>query len=462
MVCVVKMRWHWLKSLRLRLLVGILMTLILSWLLQFAWYWSGVIRENTGTRDRDLASTAQVALLSMTPVLLQNDNDRFKPVFGHRWALSKSRHPLQVFDAASGTLLFRTGDAPTQAIAEVGETGFSTKFMDGEAWRVYAMIDSEFRLQVAVGTRLEHYETQFGERLRLGSFITLLLVLSVGGVAMLIISIALRPVGAITEALQRRDITDLSPLDAEQVPIEVKPLIAALNQQHARLQSVLDNERRFLGDVAHELRTPLAVLTVQTENALRTEDLQEVRALLHKMAETTQRSARLSEQLLDLARLESGETAGAAEPVDLEAVVEIVAQDIAAVARSREQRLVLDLERCLVAGYVDSLGILVRNLLDNACRYSGRGCSVLVQCRQHEDSVILTVMDDGPGVPAADLPHIFDRFYRIPGSIGHGSGIGLSLVARIAAQHRAMVDVSAGIGGQGVAFSVVFPADAQA
>lgn len=452
------MRLHWLKSLRLRLLGGILITMILSWLLQFACYWSDVIREQTGSRDRDLAGTAQVALLSMTPVLLQNDIERFKPVFGHRWAISKSRNPLQVFDASSGTLLFRTGDAPTIAIAELGETGFSTKFVDGEAWRVYTVVDSELRLQVAVGTRLVHYETQFGERLRLGSFVTLLMVLSVGGGAVLISSMALRPVGVITEALRRRDITDLSPLDEERVPIEIKPLIVALNQQHVRLQAVLDNERRFLGDVAHELRTPLAVLTVQIENARRTDDMPEVRALLHKMAETTQRSARLSEQLLDLARLESGDTAGAAALVDLETVVEIVAQDVAAVARSRDQRIVLDLEPCKVSGYVDSLGILVRNLLDNACRYSGPGCSVLVQCRQQQGRVTLIVMDDGPGVPAADLPLIFDRFYRVPGSIGHGSGIGLSLVARIAAQHRATVAVSTGIGGQGVAFSVVFPA----
>jgi signal transduction histidine kinase len=450
------MRWHWLKSLRLRLLAGILITLMLSWLVPFTLYWSDAVREQTGSRDRDLASTAQVALLSMTPVLLQNDRERFNSVFGHRW-LSKSRYPLQVFDAASGTLLFRTGDAPTVAIAEIGEAGFSTKFVDGEAWRVYAMVDSELRLQVAVGTSLVHGETPFGERLRLGSFAALLLVLSIGGAAVLISSMALRPVGAITEALRRRDITDLGPLDEERVPIEIKPLIMALNQQHARLQAVLDNERRFLGDVAHELRTPLAVLTVQIENTLRTDDRAEVRALLHKMAETTQRSARLSEQLLDLTRLESGEAAGTAASVDLEALVEMVAQDIAAVARTRDQRLVLDLAPCRVVGYVDSLGILVRNLLDNACRYSGPGCSVLVQCRQQQGCVQLTVMDDGPGVPAADLPLIFERFYRVSGSIGHGSGIGLSLVARIAAQHRATVEVSTGIGGQGVAISVMFP-----
>jgi len=199
---------------------------------------------------------------------------------------------------------------------------------------------------------------------------------------------------------------------------------------------------------------------VQAENALRSDDLDEIRANVRQIFEATQRSARMSEQLLDMARMESAGLLDAAVRIDLAAVGAAVARDYEARAEQRGQILQTELDPGLVRGHLDSLGILLRNLLDNAVRYSGPGGRIVLRC-DHDDmsnDVVLAVLDDGPGVPEASRPRILDRFYRAPDAVGHGSGIGLSLVARIARLHGATVEVGAGLDGKGLGVTVRFPA----
>lgn len=450
------MRAPWFKSLRLRLMAGIILTLMVSWLVQFSMHWADVTRENTGVRDKDLMNAAQVALVSVAAVKAPSDSQDTHAQLQRRWVAASTKHALLVFDRASGLLLFSSLNAPSAAIAEPGVTGTSTRYVDGDGWRVYSAIDNESSIQVVVAAPLARYDEQFTERLILGSIVTLIMFLMLGGVSLIVSSLALRPVSRIANLLRKRHVMDISPLCEKQVPSEIQPLIRAFNQQHARLRAVIDNERNFLSNAAHELRTPLAVLTVQTENALRTDNIDEIKALLQKMAATTQRSSRLAEQLLDLARLESGDAAAPLSRVDLAEVVQLVCKEMDMYAQDRHQTIILDLEPCLVNGHVDSLGILARNLLDNACRYSGAASSILVQCKSDAQGATLTVMDDGPGVPLAEREKIFERFYRVPGTVEQGSGIGLALVWRIAKQHQAMVSVVPGIGGKGVGFVLRF------
>lgn len=446
------------KSLRLRLLLGIATTLLLSWLIQFSWYWTDVIRENTGGRDRDLMGTAQIALLAAAAASGRLSTDAAAAPPNRQWLSPSGKHVMIALDLASGRTIFSSQGAPHAPLAALGEDGFSTQFVSGDGWRVYSEVDPESQTQMVVATSLSHYQQLFNDRFTLGAIITLVLVLSVGGGALVISSVTLKPVSAITRALRQRHATDLSPLCEKQVPVEIRPLIVAFNQQHALLNSVLENERNFLSNAAHELRTPLAVLTVQTENALHTEDMAELKTLLKKMGQTTQRSARLVEQLLELARMESGDVESQMTALALEEIIELVTRDLHTIASEKNQRLVMDLQPCRVLGHVDLLGTLIRNLLDNACRYSAREGTILVQCAQAAGRVTLTVLDDGPGVPLAERGRIFERFYRVPGATEPGSGIGLSLVARIADRHQAAVQVGTGIGGQGVSFSVSFDA----
>ena len=138
--------------------------------------------------------------------------------------------------------------------------------------------------------------------------------------------------------------------------------------------------------------------------------------------------------------------------------VEVVVRDFEAAAQHKCQRIQLELDAGELLGDVDALGILIRNLVDNALRYTPAHGRVLVRCRQHGDAVLLQVADDGPGVPGPERERIFDRFYRVPGNGERGSGVGLSLVARIAQWHGARIEVAEGLGGRGFGITLHFKA----
>nr|WP_259371873.1 ATP-binding protein [Caldimonas mangrovi] len=214
----------------------------------------------------------------------------------------------------------------------------------------------------------------------------------------------------------------------------------------------MQTEKRFIADAAHELRTPLAALLAHAQLAAEADDPQEAKAALRRLTAGVERSARLSEQLLDLARVDVSKP-GQSETVPLYETVEMVVRDFEMVAVQKKQRIVLDLEPCTVAGHVDAIGILVRNLVDNALRYTPASGRCVVSCRTEavdgRDVVRLKVADNGPGVPVDERERIFDRFYRVPGTGERGSGIGLSLVARIAQMHGARICVGEGIDGRG-------------
>ncbi|MGH8081896.1 MAG: sensor histidine kinase, partial [Lysobacter sp.] len=248
-----------------------------------------------------------------------------------------------------------------------------------------------------------------------------------------------------------------------------RPLVDAFNNQLERVDAAVQHERRFISDAAHELRTPLAVLSTHAELALRATTLEEKNVALVRLHAGVQRSARLSEQLLDLARLDAGEESVRLKPLDLSDLIVLVIRDFETLARERRQRISLRAGPARLLGDVDQLGILLRNLIDNAVRHAGAEGQVAVTCTAQSDgSVVLSVADNGCGVAPEDCERIFDRFYRAPGSPDGGSGIGLSLVARIAQTHSAGIECGPGLEraaddprgpGKGFEVRVRFPAE---
>lgn len=178
---------------------------------------------------------------------------------------------------------------------------------------------------------------------------------------------------------------------------------------------------------------------------------------LCKLLDAARRAARLSEQLLDQARLDAMEATVPGGEVDLATLTAMIIADHQARAQARHQRIQLDARPAFVSGDLDSLGILVSNLVDNALRYTPEGGRVVVYCGPLENSAVgLRVLDNGPGVPADRHERIFERFYRQPGQAQRGGGIGLSLVAQIARLHRARIDCGAGLDGRGFGIAVGF------
>lgn len=273
------------------------------------------------------------------------------------------------------------------------------------------------------------------------------------------LSRGIAPLNRLGSAIRRRLPTDLSPIPTSGVPEEVKPVIHAFNDMMARLEQNLQSQQRFIADAAHQMRTPLTGLKMQTELALTETDPENMRTLLRQIAESTDRAAHLISQLLALARAEaSHEKTHAIERVDLEALAREVTLEW--VSCAMEKKIDLGFEGTGWPLQVDGNALLLRelivNLIDNAVKYTPRGGRVTVRTRASEFAV-LEVEDDGPGIPESERDLIFERFYRVLGNEAPGSGLGLAIVREIAELHRGSVQLKPGPDGRGTLAQAIFP-----
>jgi two-component system sensor histidine kinase TctE len=269
----------------------------------------------------------------------------------------------------------------------------------------------------------------------------------------------IEPLNRLGRLIRRRLPTDLSPIPTAGVPEEVKPVVYAFNDMMARLEQNLQAQQRFIGDAAHQLRTPLTGLKMQSELALSETDPENMRILLRQIAESTDRAAHLTSQLLALARAEaSHEKTHAIELVDLEALVRQVTLEW--VPAAMEKKIDLGFEGTgwplQVSGNPLLLRELAVNLIDNAVKYTPQGGRVTVRTRASEFAVI-EVEDDGPGIPENESELVFERFYRVLGNEAPGSGLGLAIVREIAELHLGSVQLKPSPSGRGTLAQAVFP-----
>ncbi len=258
------------------------------------------------------------------------------------------------------------------------------------------------------------------------------------------LSRGLSPLAQLQERIRARRPDDLSPIDSRQVPEEISPLVGSLNDMLGRLSQTIDMQKRFIADAAHQMKTPLAGMRMQSELALRQLDADEIHRSLEQLAKSSESATRLVNQLLALARAENQPHAGLAfEQVDLVSLARATVQEW--VQASFAHRIDLGFEPpdepVIIAANALMLRELLSNLIDNAVRYTPAGGSVTVRVRRDGDDALLEVEDTGPGIAPAERPHVFERFYRILGSSVPGSGLGLAIVREIAQQHGAEIDI---------------------
>jgi len=270
----------------------------------------------------------------------------------------------------------------------------------------------------------------------------------------------LAPLSTLRREIESRSHRDLSALSEEQAPQEVRPLIHAMNDLLARLGAAMSAQQRFIADAAHQLRTPIAGLKTQTELALRQSQLDDVHSALRQLQTATEQSTRLVNQLLSLARAEPGaKREHAAERLDLAGVAREATTEWVPRAIARNIDLGYDGEDA--AAWIEGDSFLVRemlgNLIDNAIRYTQSGGQVTVRVAAARNDVVLTVEDNGPGIPESERQRVFERFYRVLGSGAEGCGLGLAIVREIAMSHRAEATLGPGAGGQGTVVRVAFP-----
>ncbi|HJW11029.1 MAG TPA: ATP-binding protein, partial [Albitalea sp.] len=269
------------------------------------------------------------------------------------------------------------------------------------------------------------------------------------------------PLRQLGRLLAERQPQAVHPLVLADAPSEMTPMLDALNGLFERIAALMETERRFTADAAHELRTPLAAIRAQAQVALGESDDARRRHALQATLAGCDRTARLVDQLLTLSRLEAG-AGGTLASVDLRALVRRVVAEVAPQAFGRQQTIAVDAAGpCAVQGNEALLAVLVRNLVDNACRYSPPGALVNVTVAQHAAHAQLKVEDSGPGLSEADMQRLGERFFRVIGSGEEGSGLGWSIVRRIAAVHQATLRVGRSPALGGLAVEIEWPARLQ-
>jgi len=357
---------------------------------------------------------------------------------------------------ADGRLLFRSADAPAQPLSEVSE-GFSLVERDGHLWRVFGGREDDLLVLVAehAGFRGELASRIAQHLLHPVAFAIPLLAILI----LLAVRWGLAPLRLLAREVGSRAPTNLAPIDAKGAPAEVQPLVDALDSLFARVQAAVENERRFTADAAHELRTPLAAIRTHAEVAIGArDDAERARALGH-VEEAVSRANRLIGQLLVLARLDASFAPPTRTRVSLERIAAEQVAEAAPEAARREINLgLLDPQGDPTAiGDPDLIAILLRNLVDNAIRHSPPGGTVDVSIQAEGDRVVLRVADAGPGLGLDERTKVLERFHRGRAS-REGSGIGLSIVARIAELHGAELSFSEGLHGRGLGVDVRLPA----
>ena len=434
------------RSLQTRLLTTVLTLVLVAWGIAAALAWHETDEEVSDLLDAHLAQTA--ALLRLQP-LDELDESRLNE------APELDKHqPRVVFQLwHEDQLLARSASAPQEPLTQRRKRGFADSQVDGKAWRVFVTQGRESDVRIVVG------ELQSVRREIVQASLTSILKPMLWAIPLLALGIwwavrgSVRPLGRLGHAVAARQPQSLESLSTAGVPPEVLPLVTALNELFERMARLLATEQQFTADAAHELRTPIAGIRMQAQVAQGATNTQERATALQATVQGCDRATRLVEQLLQLARLDAEATPDSGSSAPLADVARQVAADLQATAERRQQRIVLrePMAPSVHIPLPEPLArVLLRNLLDNALRYSPEGAEVQLQINELGDGhAQLSVEDSGPGLTPEEQARLGERFFRVLGTGQSGSGLGWSIIQRIARLHHLQVgtDRSPGLGG---------------
>lgn len=438
-------------SLRRRLLILLLGAVGTAWLVVAGLGYAAAHHEADELFDAQLANIAQTLLA----IVRSGESESIAEIDEHIHEYQLNL-PFQVWRIDDGRmkLLLRRSPAPFTPLAE--QPGFNDVYFDGEHWRVLGVWGEEYVVFVA-----QHHGVR--EELATNISVNLLLPMAFGlpllGIALwLSVRRGFAPLRRLARDVEKREPDSLAPLWSADVPAEVLPLVEALNALFSRVIESFERERRFTADAAHELRTPLAAIRVQAQVALESTEENARRVALKNLIAGIDRQAHLVDQLLTLSRLDA-----AAELTDIHAVdlYELV-EDALVLLNGETRRLEVKIDvrippETYVQGDRELLGVLLRNLLSNAMRYGGSPGQIIVDATMENRELSLCVTDNGAGIPEELRDQVSARFTRLPSATEPGSGLGLSIVLRIASLHRAALELRDSPTGTGLRACVRFP-----
>ncbi|MBK7355400.1 ATP-binding protein [Propionivibrio sp.] len=348
---------------------------------------------------------------------------------------------------ADGLQVFEPDDS--LALPQLAVFGFSNVKARGTTFRVFSVQTATQIIQIAQDLAVRR---EIAGKLALRTAAPILLMAPILMLLVLwVVNRSFRPLARVRREVSERQVSGLSPVNEAGLPEEIQPLVRELNHLLERVKEAFETQQHFVADAAHELRSPLTALKLQVQGLRRAADNETRELAVARLSSGIDRATHLVEQLLILARQQASTATGTnPEHVSLSAVCRLAFEDTLAAAKEGSIDMgISHADDVEIEGYPDALRILVRNLLDNAIKYSPAGGRIDLEIRTVDGAVELTVDDSGPGIDVEHRERVLDRFYRINDAQKMGSGLGLAIVKSIADRHRAALSLahSARLGG---------------
>ncbi|MCD6039916.1 MAG: qseC [Gammaproteobacteria bacterium] len=357
-------------------------------------------------------------------------------------------------------LLDLLNHSPTSFSLKNAPPGFSDLQIHNHDWRVYADIDRVTGKKIVVAQPYTIRNKLTDLIARNNSYMALLTYPIFAIFIWLIINTALRSMTHLTHQISHRAPAQLDPINSKKIPIEIKPLVDELNRLLEYLKLMFERNKSFVADTAHELRTPLAALKTQAQVALKAHNEAAHQNALAKVMQGVDRCSHIITQLLTLSSLSQEETFNDMHPINLHKLTKETLINL--VPAALEKNIDIELGAppipCKkIIGNDIILSILIRNLVDNAIRYTPSQGAVSIVIMNTNDAILLRVTDTGLGIPRELHERVFDRFYRVLGTTQTGSGLGLAIAKQIAKLHHAQINLSTPQNGMGLQIDVLFP-----
>lgn len=414
------------RSMRSRLFIILMIATGVIWMSAIIWIYLSTRHEFERVLDARLIEAARMVSSLITSQEIDPKRAAQIPAIEPAMHASYDRQLSCQIWALDGTLVGRSDAAPATPLSDA-KGGFSEKVIDGETWRVYAVVNSDLGMRVLVGDNMRVRDRLVADVIRGLALPASLILPILAGLTWLSVREGLSPMNAMAKTLETSPASNLSALPDADTPSEIKPVIHSLNGLFKRVNAARQRERDFTAFAAHELRTPIAGLKTQAQVALASEDTQIRNNALWQMIIGVDRTSRLVTQLTDLTNTENGEIATARQDLNLGEILGRLADEI----RHQYSDVVAidvppELSRICISVDPSLFMLAARNLMENAVLHSRRDgmvrCSVRV-----DDCIAITIDDDGPGIPSDELPRVRNRFYRGCNKTPIGSGLGLAI-----------------------------------
>ncbi|MGL4996857.1 MAG: sensor histidine kinase [Deefgea sp.] len=444
-------------SLIRRVVIAILLAFSLAWAAMAIYgYWDGT---EPVERDRSLIAHSKAIVASLASMTTESEARAAIATASNlvNMSLRENKAPVvilfQLNDLKGRQIFFSPEGGAGKLIA--GRTQLSDVEINGQLYRVFSENTSHWELILAMPVLNSRW---FFILMVMELAVYMLIALPIFVLTIwLVVARGLRPLRILSKLIADKNKDDLTPLNFASEYAELKPLISALDRLLNQLRSKIEREHAFVQDAAHELRTPMAVISAQAHVLALAETPADRHAAEQNLELAINRSSHLIAQLLEMSHIDNDKLV-AIESIDVAALLQQELARLAPAAIARKIELSFDAPDTLF-NVVDANSVqsIVQNLLNNAILYVGEGDQIEVELRQVGEQMILTVADDGPGIAEADRERIFERFYRGVGHDVAGTGLGLAIVAQAVARLNGTIQLSTGLHGRGCRFTVEVP-----